>query len=617
MGAVSSCCGNSPALLEAVEKGDLTTVKQCLQNPRVDLSVCNEDGIDLLVINLAGYETDESSIPARREILRLLLEANKRVPLKRRFPVDGRGTGLPTPLLRCAYIGDFESIIAFMDAGANVNASVPHQTTTLLSQWAMSRKGNDKDSPQLVEEYVKRGGNVNLCTDHLNLHPVLMATLMGKVELARALLKAGARVPKPTENAYGLDVLADAGILAKLREQYSQTNKAYFDDFRMYPARMQMLEPLRRQVKAVLDEHASRFSAGKSPAGAPPRAGEELDQAETEMLAAGMQAAGMRPRQPSESLSTSTSTSSSVQPPTTIADDEAVDMSSRMSDKPRGSASTVAGGRPSSVRGEDAALQMSEHVAEREGGAAAAAPTGGGRVRRGPEDMLSTPAISSAKQSLDTTGKAIPRSSDAAERSASTTSTAPSVTPPLRTHSPRHEHEQDRGALVERDTPEQSLVNLPSSSSMEHVDSSVKPDFGASVLSSTAADTGRGSSSKAREKAGNEGAGRIASSGEAAGSSDVAGGSPIRGAGHVASTDNKKETRRGSSTSKIETSPLLESRREGGVGKDNNDKTAMSTTSSESDSSRPSASSSLPLLQKRRPQDEPLLPENPEVPSPS
>lgn len=113
-----------------------------------------------------------------------------------------------TPLGAAVLKGDISTVKKLLEAGANPNPSVWHETPVLV---VAARKGNI----EIVQTLIAAGANVNRGFDELPLHT---AAEEGHLEVVRLLLDAGANVEGYEEDAWtALMAASEAGHLSVVK----------------------------------------------------------------------------------------------------------------------------------------------------------------------------------------------------------------------------------------------------------------------------------------------------------------------------------------------------------------------------------------------------------------
>ena len=193
---------NVPPPVDAVKAGDHATLRDLI-GADADLNAAQEDGTTAL--HWAAHRGD-------KEAVRLLLDAGATIGLRNRYAV--------TPLILASARGDTPIVKALLDAGADPNTSLPERETVLM---AAARTGNvdvirlliargahmdaqedwrgqtalmwaaAEDHPSAVHTLAELGADIDQRSSG-GWSALLFAVRSGKLEAAKALLKAGADV---------------------------------------------------------------------------------------------------------------------------------------------------------------------------------------------------------------------------------------------------------------------------------------------------------------------------------------------------------------------------------------------------------------------------------------
>ena len=189
-------------LVSAASEQDWTAVRALLRE-RVDVNGSRADGatallwaahwdnrevVELLLkagANVNAADDDGVTALARAAenasaaVIEILLQAGA-------DPNRAQSSGL-TPLMMAARTGNLAVVRMLLAKGANVNAQTANSGATAL-MWAVAAP-----HPEVVKVLIETGADVHV-SSHKGFTPLLFAARNGDIEMARALLAAGARV---------------------------------------------------------------------------------------------------------------------------------------------------------------------------------------------------------------------------------------------------------------------------------------------------------------------------------------------------------------------------------------------------------------------------------------
>jgi len=146
-----------------------------------------------------------SDLAAARALIKSGADVNQR---------DGHGR---TPLMVAAYRQDHQMAELLMGAGADVNALDSQRYDVLTISGVV-------DDPKMVDLAIAAGANVGLTTSPYDGTALIASAHLGRVEVVKSLLKAGA--PMDHVNNLGWTALIEAIVLGDGGERHTETLRA-------------------------------------------------------------------------------------------------------------------------------------------------------------------------------------------------------------------------------------------------------------------------------------------------------------------------------------------------------------------------------------------------------